>query len=269
MKMDYSSLVGLIGERNRPSGGIKTIHEVIVQCAVSERSQILEIGSNTGFTSVQLSRLTGAHVTGIDINEESVAKAFKYAQEHKVNNLVKFIEASATNLPFQNESFDIVWASNVTSFIEDKNKAIEEYIRVLKPNGYLVFVPIYYVKEPPKDLVESVGRAIGVELPIFRKEDWIKLVFANSINDAASLDLVYEQDYLYHDKKTDLVRYVDYQMNKIKNSVDEEVFNEVQKKYFEQISLFNRNLGYAGYSVLILQKNLIIEDLELFTTYKA
>lgn len=269
MEKDYSKLVGLIGERNRPSGGIKTVHEVIVQCSVNPKTKVLEIGSNTGFTSVQISRLTGAEVTGVDVNVESIAKASQYAKEHKVDASVEFIEASATSLPFDNEVFDIVWASNVTSFIEDKTKAIEEYVRVLKPNGYLVFVPIYYVKEPPAEMVESVGKAIGVKLPVFKKEDWLKMISANSTNDMFSLDLVYEQDYLYHDKVAELDGYIDYQMNKLKEFVSKELLNEMQEKYSEQMFLFNRNLGYAGYSVLLLQKNLVIEDPELFTTYKA
>lgn len=269
MKKDYSTLVGMIGERNRPSGGIKSVHEVIVQCSITSESNILEIGSNTGFTSVQLSRLTGANVKGIDVNVESIAKASQYAREHNVEASVEFIQASATSLPFQDASFDMVWASNVTSFIEDKKKAIEEYVRVLKPNGYLVFIPIYYVKEPPKELVESVGKAIGVDLPVFKKEDWVNIIFANSSNSQGSLDLVYEQDYMYDDKMSELAQYVDHQMNKLKGTIDEALFNEVKGKYAEQMSLFNRNLGYAGYSVLVLQKNSIVEDQELFTTYKT
>lgn len=269
MEKDYSKLVGLLGERNRPSGGIKTVHEVIVQCGIKSNSKVLEIGSNTGFTSVQISRLTGANVVGIDVNSQSIAKATEYAKEHKVESCLEFIEASATNLPFENDTFDIVWASNVTSFIDDKNKAIEEYIRVLKPNGYLIFVPIYYVKEPPKELVTNVGKAIGVELSVLKKEDWVKMVYAGLANSACFLDLVYEQDYLYHDKSSDLHDYIDYQMDKIRDSVNEQLFTEVQKTYSDQICLFNENLQYAGYSVLILQKNLISEDPELFTTYKA
>jgi len=269
MEQDYSTLVGMIGERNRPSGGIKTIHEALVQCSINSNSKILEIGSNTGFTSVQISRLTGANVKGIDVNAESISKAFAYAREHEVEDSVDFIEASATTLPFDNESFDMVWASNVTSFIENKDKAISEYVRVLKPNGYLVFIPIYYVKEPPRDLVESVGKAIGVDLPIFKKEDWIKMIFVNSAKNINSLDLVYEHDYLYDDRTPQLNGYIEHQMNKLKGIIDETQFNEVYKKYSYQISLFNRNLSYAGYSVLVLQKNLINEDPELFTTYSA
>lgn len=52
-EMNYSEFVGLINERNRPSGGIKTIQEVIVNARLDEKKKILEIGSNTGFTTNQ------------------------------------------------------------------------------------------------------------------------------------------------------------------------------------------------------------------------
>lgn len=57
--MDYSSFVGLINERNRPSGGIKTVHTVAVNAFINKNKKVLEIGSNTGFTSVNLALLTG------------------------------------------------------------------------------------------------------------------------------------------------------------------------------------------------------------------
>lgn len=53
-EMNYSEFVGLINERNRPSGGIKTIQEVIINVRLDEKKKILEIGSNTGFTIVNI-----------------------------------------------------------------------------------------------------------------------------------------------------------------------------------------------------------------------
>ena len=53
-EMNYSEFVGLINERNRPSGGIKTIQEVIINARLDEKKKILEIGSNTGFTTVNI-----------------------------------------------------------------------------------------------------------------------------------------------------------------------------------------------------------------------
>ncbi|MEK7153893.1 MAG: class I SAM-dependent methyltransferase, partial [Patescibacteria group bacterium] len=146
-KMNYSQFVGLIKERNRPSGGIKTVHTVAVNAFIDNSKRMLEIGSNTGFTSINMSLLTGCEVVGIDSNEPSINEAKSYAEALGAHD-VDFVTANALDLPFEDASFDVVWSSNVTSFIGDKNKAISEYLRVLKPGGILVVVPIYYCTEP-------------------------------------------------------------------------------------------------------------------------
>ncbi len=266
---DYSQLVGIMGERNRPSGGIKTVHEVIVQCSLNANMRVLEIGSNTGFTSVQISRLSGAHVTGIDINDQSIEKAYAYASEHHVDTTVNFINASATELPFDDASFDMVWASNVTSFISNKEKAINEYLRVLKPNGYLVFVPIYYINKPPEELIIRVGKAIGTDLKAYTKKSWLDMINGAFSGNDFTLDLVYDRDYRYHDQELRLEEYIEAQTNKIKGVVPSDAFMTISKRYSDHIRLFNENLKYAGYSTLIFQKNDILEDPELFITYEA
>ena len=55
--LDYSNFVSLIDERNRCSGGIRTIQEATLQARLNKESKVLEIGSNTGFTSVNIGLL--------------------------------------------------------------------------------------------------------------------------------------------------------------------------------------------------------------------
>ena len=73
---------------------------------------------------------------------------------------VSFVTADALNIPFDNQSFDFVWCSNVTSFIKDKDRAVSEYLRVLKEGGTLIVAPIYYRKSPPGDLLDKVSEAV-------------------------------------------------------------------------------------------------------------
>lgn len=108
MKYTYSQIVGILKERNRPSGGIKTIQNVVKNAYIKQTDKILEIGSNTGFSSVNLNLLSGAKVVGIDVEENSLKEARLYAKLNNVSKSVKFKKASATSLPFKDNSFDIV-----------------------------------------------------------------------------------------------------------------------------------------------------------------
>src|SRR5258708_7327932 len=152
----YAEAVALLRERNRPSGGIRTVHAVARDCFIRPDTEVLEIGATTGFTATNLAMLTNCSVTGIDINDQALREASDYAGRMGVAHRVRFHIADATALPFPNDRFDVVWASNVTSFISHKSRAIAEYTRVLRSRGFLVLVPIYYHRKPPTDIVRNV-----------------------------------------------------------------------------------------------------------------
>ena len=94
-ELNYSEFVGLINERNRPSGGIKTIQEVVVNARIDKGSKVLEIGSNTGFISVNISLLTLPATLWLRDGKTIVADIdnFDYeagkAVDNPVNNLSK------------------------------------------------------------------------------------------------------------------------------------------------------------------------------------
>ena len=200
-KMNYSELVAFVKERNRPSGGIRTIQDVAVNSFLTKDKKMLEIGSNTGFTCVNISLLTGCKSVGIDINKDSIKEAINYSKEQGVQDNVSFIHASAEKLPFEDGSFDIVWCSNVTSFIENKEKTIREYLRVLKTNGILVIIPIYYIKNPPKEIVSKISEAIGTKIEVWNKSFWTNLFEQISKKYNAPIELFYSKDFFYEDRE--------------------------------------------------------------------
>lgn len=263
-KMDYSQFVGFIRERNRPSGGIKTVHTVAVNAFIDDTKRMLEIGSNTGFTSVNMSLLTGCEVIGIDPNPPSVDEAKAYAKELNADK-VSFQTASALTLPFDDASFDVVWSSNVTSFIGDKNQAIAEYLRVLKPNGILVVVPIYYRTTPPAEIVQQVSEAIGAEIQVWDKAFWNTLFTQVASGTGQALEKIYDTDYRYLDRAPALQSYIDLLMEKDHlKTLGKEQQQAVRERCEHFMSLFNANLQYAGYSVMLYQKRAIADEAEFF-----
>lgn len=268
-QMNYSEFVGFIKERNRPSGGIKTVHSVAVNAFLNASSKVLEIGSNTGFASVNLSLLTGCGVVGVDVNEASIAEAQAYAKAQGVHERVTFLKADAVKLPFEDNSFDLVWCSNVTSFISDKEQAISEYFRVLKPGGILAVIPIYYRKTPPQDVVEQVSETIGTSLTIRDKKTWKELFEAVADKNAQILELLYEEDNEYLDVENEIESYIDILLTGKFSDLTEEQKNQIRERAAYFYTLFNENLKYAGYSILLYQKRGIKDETELFLTERV
>ncbi|MBZ3906998.1 class I SAM-dependent methyltransferase [Streptomyces griseiscabiei] len=265
-EMDYSSFVGLIRERNRPSGGVRTVQEVAVQARIGSDSRVLEIGSNTGFTSVNISLLTGASVVGIDVNPNSVAEAESYAQLHGLSDQVQFQVQDARELAVEDASFDAVWVSNVVSFVSDKARMLDEVTRVVKVGGTVIAVPIYYRRRPPQKIVDQVSEAIGTPVDVMSKNDWRAFY-----EKAPGLELYYESDFVYDlIDDQDVERYCDGLMEKEHlAALDPGVQAQIRDRMGYFMRLFNENLSYAGFSVMLLQKRVERDEVELFTSHSV
>ena len=96
---------------------------------------ILDVGCGGGRTLQRLlGRSKGATVYGVDISEESVAKARKV--NAKLLDARVFVrQGSATELPYADSTFDLVTAVETVYFWRDLPRCFEEVKRVLKPGG--------------------------------------------------------------------------------------------------------------------------------------
>lgn len=103
---------------------------------IREGEAILDIGCGAGIDSIIAAKLVGPSgaVTGIDLVPEMLARASENARLAGVDN-VTFQESSAEQLPFPDNSFDMVISNGVFNLVVDKVKALGEVLRVLKPGG--------------------------------------------------------------------------------------------------------------------------------------
>lgn len=97
-------------------------------------ASVLDIGCGAGFLTNGLSA-KGHHVTGIDLSLTSL----EVAKKHDSKNAVKYLQANAYQLPFEDASFDVVTAMDVLEHVDNPQRLIQEARRVLKPNGLFFF----------------------------------------------------------------------------------------------------------------------------------
>ncbi len=98
--------------------------------------KVLEIGLGQGADSEPIVRRGGIY-TGVDLTEESV-KRVKMRFLFKDLAYESVEQASALDLPFQDDSFDIVFSHGVLHHIPEIGKAQAEIARVLRPGGKLI-----------------------------------------------------------------------------------------------------------------------------------
>lgn len=92
---------------------------------------ILDLGCGTGYFANVLSKK--GKVIGLEIEEESLKFAAK-----KYKNKAKFVVGSGLDLPFKNNSFNVVLTSEVIEHVPDDKTFLYEIKRVLKRNGTLI-----------------------------------------------------------------------------------------------------------------------------------
>ncbi|MGB6679891.1 MAG: class I SAM-dependent methyltransferase [Candidatus Bathyarchaeia archaeon] len=136
-------------------GGIEKTDEMARICELGKGNKVLDIGSGKGVTAFYLAQKYECEVIGVDLSERMIEYAKKIAKKSGLNDMVSFRRADAHNLPFENESFDIVLAE-CTTVLLDKGKAFSEFLRVTRSGGYIGDLEMTWQRPPPKELIDKV-----------------------------------------------------------------------------------------------------------------
>lgn len=106
-------------------------------------ASVLDVGSGLGGTSRYLAAFFGCRVVGIDLTPSYVLLANRLSDLVGLESSASFREGSATDIPFDDRAFDVVWLEHVQMNIEDKEALAAELSRVLRPGGRLAFHEIF------------------------------------------------------------------------------------------------------------------------------
>lgn len=146
--------------------------------AIEPGDRVLDLGSGSGMDCF----VAGLHasemgsVTGIDMTEEQVRKSTELADVGGFHN-VRFREGYIEELPFEDDTFNVVISNGVINLSSSKEQVFDEASRVLADGGRLAISDIISEQEMPESIKSDEdlwAACIGGAMQIDRYQDMVE-----------------------------------------------------------------------------------------------
>jgi ubiquinone/menaquinone biosynthesis C-methylase UbiE len=167
---DFQAEAGL----TKHLGSFEATVKLAQLCHIDADSYVLDAGCGAGMTPYYLAKTYGCRVVGVDIRERMVQRSRERAQRGRLESLLEFRVANIQELPFEEETFDVLLSESVTVFPPDKQQTMRQYLHVLKPGGYVGLNESTWLKMPvPDEIMAWAAQDYGAQITsAFTAEGW-------------------------------------------------------------------------------------------------
>lgn len=153
-----SGWVGRLLARRMNSGHSKLTDWGLSHVAVRENDIVLDVGCGGGRTVSKLAAMAAqGKVYGVDFSRDSLAIARE--ENHRLIDIgrVELRQGSVSELPFANDTFDVVTAVETHFWWPDLPNGLRQVQRVIKPSGHFVIIAEVY-----KGAVTKIAKLAGI-----------------------------------------------------------------------------------------------------------
>lgn len=119
---------------------IDLIDEVLKWANATEAKNVVDVGCGIGGSSRHIAKKFDCAASGITLSPYQAARGNELAKEQGLDSKVNFQVANALSMPFEKDSFDLIWSLESGEHMPDKAKFVNELIRVTAPGGRIIVV---------------------------------------------------------------------------------------------------------------------------------
>ncbi|MCL2927012.1 MAG: methyltransferase domain-containing protein [Trichodesmium sp. MAG_R01] len=136
---------------------VKTIAQTLEK--IDQNSRVIDLGAGYGGAARYLAKAYGCSVCCLNLSQLQNQRNGQLNQEQNLDRLVEIIQGSFEDIPYPNNSFDIVWSQDAILHSGDRCLVFQEIKRILKPGGEFIFTdPMESETCPPGALQPAFDR---------------------------------------------------------------------------------------------------------------
>ena len=148
--------------------------KLVALAKIKRGQKVLDVATGTGMVAIAAAQAVGpeGRVQAIDLSEHMITQAHKNMQRAGFNN-TDFHIMDGEQLEFKSRYFDVVLCSFGLFFMPDMQAALQNWYRVLKPGGKIIFTSFAETAfQPLSDIYLAQMKEYGIEPPSLR---WLLL----------------------------------------------------------------------------------------------
>jgi len=119
-------------------------------------SRVLDIGAGYGGAARYLAHTFGCHVTALNLSEVENDRNRQLSREQGLENLVDVVDGNFESLPFEDDSFDLVWSQDAFLHSGERETVFREAVRVMKDGAELVFTDPMQADNCPEGVLQPI-----------------------------------------------------------------------------------------------------------------
>ncbi len=126
-------------------------------------SKVLDIGAGIGGSARYLAKTYGCRVVALNLSEVENERHRRMNREQKLDHLIEVVDGNFENIPFPDNTFDLVWSQDAILHSSDRARVISEAHRVLKRGGEMIFTDPMQTEDCHREYLQPILKRIFLE----------------------------------------------------------------------------------------------------------
>ncbi|MDY6904702.1 MAG: methyltransferase domain-containing protein [Thermodesulfobacteriota bacterium] len=141
----------------------RTVQTIADQVNLDGNTRVVDIGAGYGGAARYIAKTYGCKVSCLNLSEKENERNRQKNKEQNLDQLIEVIDGSFESLPYEDESFDVVWSEDAILHSGDKESVVREVARILKKGGDFVFTDPMQADDCPEGVIDPILERINLD----------------------------------------------------------------------------------------------------------